>query len=183
MRALHLTRREAREMRRVARELQALPVLNAAAEQGDLGWSHLREVVRVAVPETEEAWLEAARTYAWKVFHRLVSQAIRGDLPGEASQAAEAEQVEVRLLLSPEQVEVYSAGLARLSRRFGRLVDPAEAVEYAFAELLAGNDATLDARLQQARDLLDDMQELRDRQADQQDATRGAAGDGEGTHA
>ncbi len=173
--ALRLSRKDAREMRRVARELEPLPVLSAAAEQGDLGWSHLREVVRVAVPETEEAWLEAAQTCTWRVFHRLVRQAVAGDLPGEASQEPQAEQVELRFLLTAEQAEVYNAGMARLSRRFGRLVDPAEALEYAFAELLAGNDATLEARLQQAVELLEDMRDLRDRQQRMEDARARAA--------
>jgi 5-methylcytosine-specific restriction endonuclease McrA len=168
--ALRLSRKEAREMRRVARELELLPVLSAAAEQGDIGWSHLREVVRVAVPETEEAWLEAAQTCTWRVFHRLVRQAVAGDLPGEVSQDAEAEQVELRFLLTVEQAEVYNAGMARLSRRFGRLVDPAEALEYAFAELLAGSDTTLESRLQQARELLEDMRHVRDRQQRTEDA-------------
>ncbi len=173
--ALRLSRRDAREMRRVARELEPLPVLSAAAEQGDLGWSHLREVVRVAVPETEQAWLESAQTCTWKVFHRLVRQAVAGDLPGEASQEPEAEQVELRFLLTAEQAEIYNAGMARLSRRFGRLVDPAEALEYAFAELLAGNDATLEARLQQAVELLEDMRDLRNRQQRMEDARARAA--------
>ncbi len=168
--ALRLSRKDAREMRRVARELEPLPVLSAAAESGDIGWSHLREVVRVAVPETEQAWLEAAQTCTWRVFHRLVRQAVAGDLPGEASQEAEAEQVELRFLLTAEQAEVYNAGMARLSRRFGRLVDPAEALEYAFAELLAGSDTTLEARLQQAHDLLEDMRNVRDRQQRLEDA-------------
>ncbi len=168
--ALRLSRKDAREMRRVARELEPLPVLSAAAESGDIGWSHLREVVRVAVPETEQAWLEAAQTCTWRVFHRLVRQAVAGDLPGEASQEPQAEQVELRFLLTAEQAEVYNAGMARLSRRFGRLVDPAEALEYAFADLLAGNDSTLEARLQQAHELLEDMRNLRDRQQRQEDA-------------
>ncbi len=173
--ALRLSRKDAREMRRVARELEPLPVLSTAAEQGDIGWSHLREAVRVAVPETEQAWLEAAQTCTWNVFHRLVRQAVAGDLPGQASQEPQVEQVELRFLLTAEQAEVYNAGMARLSRRFGRLVDPAEALEYAFADLLAGNDSTLEARLQQALELLEDMRNMRDRQQRQEDARAQAA--------
>lgn len=173
--ALRLSRKDAREMRRVARELEPLPVLSTAAEQGDIGWSHLREAVRVAVPETEQAWLEAAQTCTWNVFHRLVRQAVVGDLPGQASQEPQAEQVELRFLLTAEQAEVYNVGMARLSRRFGRLVDPAEALEYAFADLLAGNDSTLEARLQQALELLEDMRNMRGRQQRQEDARAQAA--------
>ena len=58
-RALRLSGKAAREARRVARDLVPLAKLSEAAEAGEIGWSHLREVVRVATPQTEEAWLEA----------------------------------------------------------------------------------------------------------------------------
>ena len=173
--ALRLSRKAAREMRRVARDLLALPVLSAAAEVGEIGWSHLREVVRVATPDTEEAWLETARTCRWRVFHRLVRQAEPGDLPGEASREAEAEQTELRLVLTADQLEMLTAGLARLSRRFGRMVQPAEGLEYAFAELLAGSDADLEARLDRARDLMEDLRDLQARQQRMEDGRALAA--------
>ena len=175
VRALRISRKAAREARRVARELQTLPVLSAAAEEGGIGWSHLREVVRVALPETEEAWLEAARTSSWKVFHRLVSQSEPGDLPGQASPLAEPELTEVRALLSPGQAEVLTAGMAWLSRRLGRLVPLAEALEYAFAELLAGTSADPEARLRRAQALLEDLDLLRERQEHREDARALAA--------
>ena len=171
VRALRISRKAAREARRVARELIPLPRLSAAAEEGEISWSHLREVVRVAVPQTEEAWIDAARRYRWRTFHRLVRQAGPGDLPGEASpEACVAEETELRLRLTEDQMELVTAGLARLSRRLGRMVGPAEALEYAFAELLADDDAILEHRLQQARILLGEFRDLRDRQERQEDA-------------
>ena len=64
---LKISRKAAREARRVARGLQALPRMAAKAEAGELGWSHLREAVRVATPETEAAWIQAAERLRWRV--------------------------------------------------------------------------------------------------------------------
>ena len=45
------------ERLRVAEALEDLPVASAALEGGDVCWSAVREVSRVATPETEAAWL------------------------------------------------------------------------------------------------------------------------------
>ncbi|MGE0495225.1 MAG: hypothetical protein AB7S38_38825 [Vulcanimicrobiota bacterium] len=43
IRLLGVTKKEANACRRVARQLEALPQLTAAAERGDIGWAKLRE--------------------------------------------------------------------------------------------------------------------------------------------
>ena len=53
--------REALEARRVARELEGLPRLRQAAEEGSIEWASLREIVRKATEATELEWLELAR--------------------------------------------------------------------------------------------------------------------------
>src|ERR1700759_755613 len=47
----------ARERMRVARSLAALPITTAALARGELTYSAVRELTRVATGETEEAWL------------------------------------------------------------------------------------------------------------------------------
>src|SRR5690606_1391835 len=51
----------AAERLRVARVITELPLIAEALAQGELPHSAVRELARVAVPETEDAWLEAAR--------------------------------------------------------------------------------------------------------------------------
>lgn len=48
------------ELLRAARALELLPSIREAFRSGRLGWSKIREMTRVAVPETEHEWLEYA---------------------------------------------------------------------------------------------------------------------------
>jgi hypothetical protein len=45
----------------VAEKLEVLPLCVAAFESGELCWSSLKEITRVAIPGTEKAWLDLAR--------------------------------------------------------------------------------------------------------------------------
>ena len=56
-----LSRRAAEEKLRVAEALEELPELADALRSGTLNWSVVRELCRVAVPETEREWLAVAR--------------------------------------------------------------------------------------------------------------------------
>jgi hypothetical protein len=56
-----LRRSETREHIRVDRALQDLARLRDAFAAGELGWSVVKAITRVATPEAEEAWLEFAR--------------------------------------------------------------------------------------------------------------------------
>lgn len=58
---LGLEQRRARELIAVGRKLLELTEIDAAFCAGELGWSKLLALVRVAVPEHEQAWLERAQ--------------------------------------------------------------------------------------------------------------------------
>ena len=60
-RAMGYAPHTATERLRVARALAELPLLTEALERGELAHSAVRELSRVAVPETEATWLEAAQ--------------------------------------------------------------------------------------------------------------------------
>jgi len=51
---------EAQERLRVAEALERLPRMKAALGAGELVWPALRELTRVATPESEAQWLEVA---------------------------------------------------------------------------------------------------------------------------
>ncbi|CAN0367702.1 unnamed protein product, partial [Phaeothamnion confervicola] len=57
---------EAYAVRSVAEKLEGLPLLTEAAEQGTIGWCHLKAVLRRATPENEAGWLEEARVSSMK---------------------------------------------------------------------------------------------------------------------
>ncbi len=83
-RAMGYAPHTASERLRVARALGELPLIAEALEQGALMHSAVRELSRVAIPETEDAWLEAravracARSKPWSpVTSRAISQPMR----------------------------------------------------------------------------------------------------------
>jgi hypothetical protein len=53
----------------------------AALEAGELNWSAVRELTPVAVPETEDAWLQAARGRTVRQLEELVAHKSPGDDP------------------------------------------------------------------------------------------------------
>src|SRR6185436_7688713 len=60
-RAMGYAPHTAAERLRVARMIADLPLIADALENGELAHSAVRELSRVAVPDTEEVWLEAAK--------------------------------------------------------------------------------------------------------------------------
>lgn len=70
-----------RELVRSAQILEELPVLATAFAEGDLAWSKVREVTRVATAETEQEWLEYGQEHSCRQVDAAVAAAVRGDRP------------------------------------------------------------------------------------------------------
>ena len=73
--------RAARERVRVALALEELPELADALAAGELAFSAIRELTRVATPATQKAWCEAARGKNLRQIEQAVAGRTRGDLP------------------------------------------------------------------------------------------------------
>ena len=69
---------------RVARALGDLPALNEALRTGDLCFSAVRELVRVATPATEQAWCEAAQGKNLRQIEEIVAGHRLGSHPDDA---------------------------------------------------------------------------------------------------
>jgi hypothetical protein len=65
--------REVRERVRIGRALRQLPQIEAAFIAGELSYSRVREVTRVAQPDTESAWLACARDLDMRTLERRVA--------------------------------------------------------------------------------------------------------------
>jgi hypothetical protein len=74
-------RRCTQEKLRVAEALEQLPALALALEEGALSWSAVREVTRVAAPETERAWLQVAQGKTVRQLEDLVAGKREGHTP------------------------------------------------------------------------------------------------------
>ena len=77
----------AREHVRVARALGALPLLSQALTRGELSYSKVRELTRVATPETEERLLAIGRAGTAEHVERIVRGWRRMDAKADAQEA------------------------------------------------------------------------------------------------
>jgi hypothetical protein len=83
-----LGRRAAREKVRVARVLGTLPRIRAALAHGEISYSKVRELTRVATPETEERLLRVARVGTALHVERIVRAWRRVDRQAEEQESA-----------------------------------------------------------------------------------------------
>ena len=128
----------ARQYRRVARQLEDLPRLQVLAEQGEIGWSKLREVARVATIETEPFWIEACQNYPYQEVERMVRRA-------QSPDRSEATQSALRIYLTPEGMQLLERAFQSVSLEAGRMLSPVEAIEHLAAEYLARRPLDEDA--------------------------------------
>jgi hypothetical protein len=127
---LGLSAQNARATLRVVRQLEDLPLLTLAAEEGWLSWSKLREVARVATPESEPYWLEMCKQFNYHDLERLVSCSA-----GRNSQ--EPVLSHLRLQLGPDALQVLERTVQVISQEAGRALSPAQALELVCADYLA----------------------------------------------
>ncbi|MHC9538917.1 MAG: HNH endonuclease [Vulcanimicrobiota bacterium] len=69
------------EMVRTGKALENLPLLSQAYEKGEISSTHVREITRVATPETESFWYDAAKKSTTRQIEKLVAFSPKGGLP------------------------------------------------------------------------------------------------------
>ena len=128
--------RSTHEKLRVAEALEHLPVLAQALESGTLCWSALRELTRVATPETEAIWLEVARGKLSRELEPLVAGARPGDLPN-ATRSPEARRHVLRFEVTAETYATFRESTIQLRRASDASLDD-DAVLLAMARAVLG---------------------------------------------
>jgi hypothetical protein len=110
------------EKLRVAQALDGLPQLAAALREGNVSWSSVRELTRVATLATEREWLEASRGRTVREVEKLVSGHRPGDLPGDAKDWRSERHV-LRFEVSGEVLASFREAQAKLRRDAGGPLD------------------------------------------------------------
>ncbi len=114
--------RTTQEKLRVAEALETLPRLATALETGALGWCAARELTRVALPETESAWLDAARGKTLRELEALVASRAPGDTPDTAALAPPRRRV-LRFEVAADMFATFREAMQRLRRCAGGSLD------------------------------------------------------------
>jgi hypothetical protein len=128
--------RTTREKLRVAEALETLPHLGRALETGALSWSAARELTRVAVPDTEPAWLDAARGKTLRELEALVASKAPGDEPDEPATELPRPRV-LRFEVAADTFATFREAMLRLRRQAGDNLDD-DAVLLAMARHVLG---------------------------------------------
>ncbi len=87
-RVLGLAARQTEERLRVGRALAELPALDGALASGSLSWSAVRELSRIAMPATEQAWIDWAKGRRARTIERAVAARRLGEGPRDAGDAS-----------------------------------------------------------------------------------------------
>jgi 5-methylcytosine-specific restriction endonuclease McrA len=106
---LGFSRSKTAQFLRLVRALDVLPVLRASLEKGEVSWTKAREVVKVATPKTEAAWVREARGSSRRRLERRVAEA-RGR--AKAARKGDRRQVSLAVEGGPEEACGSLAGRA-----------------------------------------------------------------------
>jgi hypothetical protein len=129
---------------RVAESLERLPELTRSLRAGSLSWSAVRELTRVATPETEQVWLEAAHGRSMREVEKLVSGRRFGDLPTDARDEQAIRHV-LRFEVSGEVLATFREAVTQLRRETGGSLDDDAALLLMARRVLATASGANDA--------------------------------------
>ena len=79
--ALDLTSRQTADYLRIGRLLPDYPELDRAMSQGEIGWTKVREILRIVTPDTEAEWVARARQRTSRELEKEVAHCRHGDRP------------------------------------------------------------------------------------------------------
>jgi hypothetical protein len=130
-RAMGYAPHTAAERLRVARALTELPLIAEALEHGQLAHSAVRELARVAVPDTEEAWLEAARGKSLREVEAMVSGHKPGHLPTDDTEPR-LHRKKITLEISPETYDIWRKLHALAAEEHGQRLSDDELIPSVF---------------------------------------------------
>src|SRR5687768_2748594 len=99
----------------LAKRLEQLPDIEAAFDSGEIPWTKIREIARIARRDTQKVWLDAARKMTCRELEAEVAGKKRGDRPGGGLKSRRTKSL-VDLRFSGEERAVWDLAI-RLARR------------------------------------------------------------------
>jgi Holliday junction DNA helicase RuvB len=147
VRRLEMGKRHAQQLIAAGRALEDLPRIDAAFCDGRLNWSRVRLLTRIAVRETEAAWLERALAASWAEFEREVLTSERGRPPRSGRKGLPQVKIGVAARLDRLGYEKWELAKRKLGEERGEPVTDAELMEWAAQVALATSaDGTVPGR-------------------------------------
>jgi hypothetical protein len=138
----------ASERVRVAEALEAMPALEQAHATGELSYSAIREITRIATRRTERAWLAACRGKTVKEIMELLAEREPGDRP-DSPRKPDLRMKDKTMKVPPHVEAILRQCRAKLESEMGERVAEHEVLEaMGLAFLRGGAVATTKAPVQ-----------------------------------
>ena len=153
--------RLASERLRVAEALAGLPAMMDALASGELCWSAVRELTRVAVPATEAEWIAAAGGRGVREVEDMVSGRRPGDRPGDPADPGARRHV-LRLEITADALAAFREARRRIELDVGHSLDDDEAIRMLAHYALGGPSDSGPGRVSGGHD---DLRAVRTRHA------------------
>jgi hypothetical protein len=125
----------ASERIRVAEALDAMPVLDSALESGELAYSAVRAITRIATRKTERAWVAACRGKNMRQIEELLAEREPGDRPDDPRKP-DLRLQRVTYQYPPHVIALIRQCRAKLESELGERVDDAQLGEAMATALL-----------------------------------------------
>jgi hypothetical protein len=129
--------RSLQEKVRVAEALAGLPALERALSTGEISWSAVRELTRVAVRETEHEWLEFVRGKTLRQLEQVLAGKRSGDTPASPPDLSARRHV-LRFDVAAETFALFRDAMNELRRRTAAGLDDDSALLEMARHVLAG---------------------------------------------
>jgi holliday junction DNA helicase RuvB len=144
---LEMGRRHAQQLIAVGRALEELPKIDAAFCDGRLNWTRVRLLTKIAVSETEGAWLERALLLRLGDFEREVLTSERGRPPRKGGKGLPQVKIGVAAKLDRLDYEKWELAKRKLTDETGDAVTDADLMRLAADLLLSTRrDGTVPGR-------------------------------------
>src|SRR5688572_27194098 len=119
----------------LAKRLEKLPMIRAAFDSGEVPWTRIREIARIATPEHQKVWLDLARRLTSRELEAEVAGKQRGDRPGGGLKARRTKE-EVKLRLAGRDLSIWEKAIRLVRREEPGLTPDGAGVEIARRVLL-----------------------------------------------
>jgi len=129
--------RSIQERLRVAEALEGLPALERALSSGEISWSAVRELTRVAVRETEHEWLAFARGKTLRQLEQVLASKHWGDTPASPPDLS-ARRHTLRFDVAAETFALFRDAMNELRRRTAAALDDDSALLEMARHVLGG---------------------------------------------
>jgi hypothetical protein len=140
-----ITRIAARERIRVASALEHLPAIARAFEAGELSYSKVRAVSRVATAESDGDWLAALRSHTAEELETMAARSTPDEEGRRRLFTRPVNRLVTRMVveLPADEMELLNRALDRIREEAGGKLAMSEALVFLAADSLAGDPGTV----------------------------------------